>query len=52
VFRTHGRGRDGDGFVAGRAFETVTGTGAVHGQFLFAIGAIEDNIHKRNGFLV
>jgi len=36
--------------VAGRTFEAAAGTGAVHGQFLLAIGAIKNNIHNRNGF--
>jgi len=52
VSRRRGRCRfrwfvwDRDFFAARRAFDFRAGTLAVHGQFLFAIGAVEDDFHK------
>jgi hypothetical protein len=42
--------RDGYLFVAIGAFNFLAGSGSIHFEFLAAIGAIEDEIHKRVWF--
>jgi hypothetical protein len=37
-------------FVAIGAFDFLAGSGSIHFEFLAAIGAIEDEIHKRVWF--
>src|SRR4051812_2507672 len=38
--------RGGDGLFAGRAGDLRASASGVYGQLLFAIGAIEDDVHK------
>src|SRR5665647_142078 len=43
-------GRDGDVLTAGGTLDLGAGAGLIHGKFLIAVGAIENDVHNWKGW--